>query len=120
MKKSTKAVLFSSLVFPGAGHFLLRRYFTGSLLFFVAALAIYLITSNAAQVALEVVQEIESGVALPDIESITTLVREKLQKSEEITHNSTISFIALWLIGIFDSYRIGHSIDRNSQPKRTI
>ena len=37
MRKSIKAVLLSALVFPGIGHFALKRYQRG-LIFFVPAL----------------------------------------------------------------------------------
>jgi hypothetical protein len=111
MKISTKAALFSCFVFPGVGHFYLKRLLPGLLLSFVSAVAIYLITSHAVQVALEVVEEIQGGTVLPDTETISALVREKIRQSEDVTNISTISFIILWLIGIFDSYRIGRSLE---------
>ncbi len=114
MKISTKAALFSCFVFPGAGHFYLKRFATAIFLSFVSAVAIYLITSQAVQVALEVVEEIQGGVVLPDTETISALVKEKLHQSEDVTNISTISFIILWLVGIFDSYRIGRSLEKNT------
>jgi len=112
MKTSTKAALLSGLVFPGAGHFYLKRYLPGVLLALAASVAVYLVTSYAVQTALDIVEQIESGSVQPDIATITTLVTEKMHQTEEATNHLTIAFIALWLIGIFDSYRIGKAVEK--------
>jgi TM2 domain-containing membrane protein YozV len=114
MKTSTKAALLSGLVFPGAGHFYLKRYLPGVLLTLAASIAVYLIASYAVQTALDIVQQIESGSVQPDIATITTLVTEKMHQTEEATNHLTIAFVALWLIGIFDSYRVGRILERPS------
>ena len=57
MKKSTKAVLLSGLVFPGLGHLYLKRWLEGILLTGVAAYAAYLIVSITLGIALDIVQK---------------------------------------------------------------
>ena len=120
MKTSTKAALLSGLVFPGAGHLFLKRYLPGVLLTLAASIAVYLIASYAVQTALDIVQQIESGSVQPDIATITTLVTEKMHQTEEATNHLTIAFVALWLIGIFDSYRIGRVVEKSlARPRST-
>jgi hypothetical protein len=116
MKTSIKAALLSGLVFPGAGHFYLKRYLPGILLTIASSLAIYLIAANAVQTAFEIVDEIQSGIVQPDLDAITAIVTKKMHQNEDATNNQTIAFIALWLIGIFDSYRVGRTLERSRPP----
>jgi len=76
------------------------------------AVILFLIASGAVNTALEVTQEIQSGRVQPDIASITASVTQHLDRSEYSMNNLSLAFGALWLIGIFDSYRIGRSIDK--------
>ena len=112
MKKSTKAVLLSALVFPGLGHLYLKRWAVGVVLSGVAAYAVYVITSVTLRIAMDVVQKIESGGATPDIDTISRLVNQQLSGSEQATNMATIAFAACWLMGIVGSYLHGRAQDR--------
>jgi hypothetical protein len=117
MKRSTKAALISGLVFPGLGHFYLRRYLKGILLAFAAALAIYFLVSTTVHTALEVVEKIEGGSVPLDVKAIIDLVSQQSQGTEQLTNIATIALLALWLIGIADSYRVGRGQERAQDGK---
>jgi hypothetical protein len=113
VKRSTKAVIFSCLVFPGAGHLYLKRFMPGLLLTFGAAAAVYFIVSSAVHTALEVAEEIQGGGVPLDMETITGLVSQRTRSAEDSANSPLIVLFALWLIGILDSYRVGHALEKS-------
>ena len=115
MKKSTKAVLISGLVFPGLGHIFLRRYVVGLVLLGLAGGAIYAVANTAIETALDVVGEIETGGMAIDSASITQLVAQRSQQTEQTTSMAVWVLMVSWLIGIIDSYRIGRAQERQNE-----
>ena len=80
MKKSTKAVLLSTLVFPGVGHIFLKKYITGSALASATFAGSYYLISQAVERALQITAKIQSGDAQLDIAAITDLVTKQSRK----------------------------------------
>jgi len=107
-----KAALLSGLVFPGLGHFYLRRYLHGMALAVGAAVAIYFLVATAVHTALDIVGKIENGTVPLDVTAITDLVTQQSQGTAQLTSIATIALLAVWLLGIADSYRIGRSQER--------
>jgi len=115
MKKIGQAVLLSALVFPGSGHFFLKRYIVGSMLFSVAIAATYFIVSGMINKALELANKIKSGEIQPDISVITELLlRQSIGGEFQLINIAVNSLIIVWLIGIADSYRIGRQLDNGT------
>lgn len=112
MKRSTKAALLSCFVLPGAGHLYLKRFALGLLLSAGAAAAVYLIVSSTVQTAFQVAQEIQDAGVPLDVQAITELVSQRSRSSEKSTNTAMIALLALWLIGIFDSYRLGRALGK--------
>lgn len=112
MKRSTKAVLLSALVFPGVGHLYLRRWAAGIVLLGVAGYAVYAIVSVTMNIAMDVVQKIESSGVTPDVDTISRLVTEQLSGSEQATNMATWAFAACWLMGVIGSYIHGRAQDQ--------
>ena len=71
MKKSTKAVLLSGLVFPGLGHLYLKRWVMGVTIAGIAAFALYYLLSITMGIALDVSQRVADGTVPADIASVT-------------------------------------------------
>lgn len=61
MKASTKAALVSALVFPGSGHFLLKRAGRGCLFLLPAGLAAYYLFSQVLQRANAIADQVLNG-----------------------------------------------------------
>jgi hypothetical protein len=112
MKRSTKAVLISGLVFPGLGHVFLRRYLVGLVLLCLAGGSIYVVAKAAIDTALDVAGEIESGSIPIDSVSISQLVAQRSQQAEQSTNLAVWVLMASWVIGIVDSYRVGRAQER--------
>ncbi len=115
MKKSTKAVLFSALVFPGAGHLYLKKYLFGSLLIGSVLIAFYFLVTRMVEKAQHIAELIQAGKVQPDIASISELITKSPAGSEgQLLNIATTVLVVAWLIGIFDSYRVGRTQDLDS------
>ncbi len=113
MKKSVKAALFSALVFPGAGHFVLRRYARGMMFFLPATLAFLFVANKAVSKALAIADKVLQGEVPLDAEAIATLVYAGSNASESMMMNvATFVMLACWVAGIIDSWRIGAIEDK--------
>jgi len=116
MKKSTKAVLLSALVFPGVGHIFLKKYMSGVVLAGASFAAIYYLLSKMVEKALQITESIQSGDVQLDVEAITELVSKQSTGAEaQLLNIATAAFIICWLIGIIDSYRVGYTQDNSDE-----
>jgi hypothetical protein len=112
VKKSTKAVLLSGLVFPGLGHLYLKRWITGIVLSGITAFALYYIFSIAVDIAIHVSQMIESGSIQPDVANLTNEILQQLGTVEHQTDLASLTLLVCWVTGIVGSYWQGRSQDK--------
>jgi TM2 domain-containing membrane protein YozV len=113
MNKSLKAALISALVFPGFGHFLLKKPIQGILLAVLAALCLYFLLASIYDLAQQLSLQIQQGQIAMDLGSINqALSQQALQHEASNINMPSLLLITLWLIGIFDSYRIGAEQDK--------
>lgn len=110
MNKSVKAVLLSAFIFPGAGHFFLKKHLIGAVLSGTAFVALYVVVTNAVERALQITDKLQSGEVQLDIEAITELVsRQSTGTDAQSLNIAMVVLIGAWLTGIVDSYRIGNA-----------
>ncbi len=115
MRKSSKAALLSALVFPGAGHLLLKRYITGAGLICTALAALYLIVADILEKALAIVEKIERGEVSPDVAAIAELLsRQPMGNESQLLDAALPVLVICWVIGIADSYRCGRALDKQA------
>jgi hypothetical protein len=108
MNNSMKAALLSAFIFPGAGHFFLKKYISGAVLVATAFAALYLIISNAVERALQIAEKIQSGEVQLDVAAIAELVsKQPTGTGTQVLNIATAVLFISWLIGIVDSYRVG-------------
>lgn len=112
MKASVKAALFSGLVFPGIGHFVLREYRRGAALFGGALLGLAVLTAEAVKMALAIVQQIETGTLSLDVQTLAELIAKAADAREMTADIAGWVLLLCWIVGIVDSYRIGNLRDR--------
>jgi len=112
MKRSTKAALFSGLLFPGLGHIYLRRYIVGLVLICLCAWGVYTIASVVLEAALNVVGELESSGKVIDAATINQQLAKQDLPSTDL---AILVIIVTWLIGIIDSYRVGRVLDQQTE-----
>jgi hypothetical protein len=112
VKKSTKAALFSALVFPGVGHLYLKRWLVGILLFGIAAFATYYIGVVVMETASVIVEKVQSGAASSDTETIIRLVAEQTSATKQATNLAKYVWLACWVVGIVGSWWQGRVQDK--------
>ena len=113
MNKSSKAVLLSALVFPGTGHFYLKKTLHGFYIAGSAITALYFLITKSVESALRITDKIQSGEVPLDVATITELVSNSPTGADALLLNiATVVLIVCWLIGIVDSYRVGHAQDK--------
>jgi uncharacterized membrane protein len=115
MKRSTKAVLLSAFIFPGAGHVFLKKYIPGLILICASLASTYYIVSKTVEESMQIVEQIQSGYVQPDVASIEELVSNQSAGADAyLLDIATYIFIICWLIGIIDSYRVGRARDKDN------
>ena len=115
MNKSTKAVLLSALVLPGAGHIFLKKYIMAFVLVGVSICGVYYIMSIALSKATEIMHKIQLGEVQPDLISIMELVSKQSSITDAQSVNiATTSILVCWVIGIVDSYRVGRLQEKSN------
>lgn len=108
MNKSTKALLYSFLVIPGAGYFVLGAKKRGMVSVTAAVIMIVMISIDSSHKAQTIAQDIIDGKISLGI----TEIREQIATTPGLFSEGTIGavaalLLALWIIGIADVYRIG-------------
>jgi hypothetical protein len=111
MKKSVKALLWSGLAFPGAGHFYLKRHTRGMIVFVPALLGMALYIRGVFQEVNYVMGKLESGAVELDPVAITAML-DNVPHSQ-ITDIAFWVFVVCWLAGMVDSYMLGEQIEKN-------
>ncbi len=113
MNKPMKAALLSAFVFPGVGHFLLKKYIPGAVLAGTAFAGLYFLIAKTVERALQITEKIQSGEVQLDVGTITELVSKQATDTEAqlLSIAAAVLFIS-WLIGIVDSYRVGRAQDK--------
>lgn len=110
MNKPVKAALLSALVFPGAGHFFLKKYIPGGILAGTAGVALYVLVSRAVARAVQITDKIQRGEVELDVASIAELVSNHPAGPEgQLLSIATTALLISWVIGIVDSYRVGRT-----------
>ena len=113
MSKSQNAVLLSAFVYPGSGHFYLKKYVQGIILAGVATASLYFLLLTTIEMAQEISDKILSGEIPVDVARIAEAILEQLASSNtQLINIATYSFIICWLISMFDSYRLGCKEDK--------
>ena len=103
MNNSVKAILLSTLLYPGSGHFFLKKQIKGCIFAALFSLPLLLLFSEIINKTNQIIAQIESGNIPLDIIAISKALTE-------ITSDSTVHIYlmgAVWVISALDAYRLG-------------
>lgn len=116
MRKSIKAALFSILVFPGAGHFSLKRYQRGMIFFVPAMLSLLYLINYSLNKAYAIADQVTLGSIPLDPQIISNLTSATANGSELFKLQAAIWVMGIcWIIGTIDSFRLGYIADQNEK-----
>ena len=108
MKKSSKALVLSGLVFPGLGQIILKRYKAAAVIMLAVAISFYKMLSIALEQANAIVNKVITQGGVLDMQAIT----DAATQATISTDNSTFKLylwviIVCWLISIVDAWVTG-------------
>ena len=108
MKKSVKAALLSAFVYPGTGHFFLKKYGVCAFLACTFSVPLYFIISEIITKAEGIVEQFKNGEIPLDIAAISESLSSSIAgvDAQELNIKMYV-LIVIWGIGIIDSYRLG-------------
>lgn len=108
MKISTRATLLSLFMFPGSGHIVLKKYFSGALFIGTAAIASIFLFAGMMQRANDIANQIVAGKVPFDPIKIIELVTQTPPADQAQLINIAINvFLVTWIMSTIDAYRLG-------------
>lgn len=114
MRASIKAAMLSALVFPGAGHLLLKSYKMAAVLATIAAGGTAILIMLAIDMATTLVDKIQRGEVSLDPDAIAAAINMHTTTAQAQSADlATYAIIIAWLLGTVDAYRRGQAIDKN-------
>lgn len=112
MKTSTKALLLSALVFPGAGYLLFNRRLPFLVIAVVVFVALTIVLQHAFTIATEISNDILAGNIPFDTVQITKIISERSNVNSPIhVRLASWSLLVVWVGGIFDTWRLGRQLN---------
>ncbi|MDH5424327.1 MAG: hypothetical protein OEY29_04975 [Gammaproteobacteria bacterium] len=116
MKLSNKAAMFSAIVFPGAGYFVVKKTIRGVVSLVVTIGCLSYPMTDVFQRAVAVRDKIINGEIPIDI----VLIREQILLTPGSMTQQDVSTLSLliavvWLVSIIDSYLIGRRSESKTQ-----
>lgn len=116
MHRATKAALLSAFIFPGCGHFYLKSTLRGAVFALVSAGCLYVLISNAANIANDISEKILSGDIPLDISRLIAEITSQLNGSvSDSLNNAILLLLGCWGISIIDSFILGRKLDLPSK-----
>ena len=110
MSQTTKAVLLATFIFPGAGHFFLKRKVTGALLLGVSLVCLYFIVAATIAISQDISAQILSGEIPLDALRIQEAISEGRSGAAFQDANAAgLLLLVIWLLGILDAFRVGRA-----------
>ena len=120
MKRSTISVLLSAFVFPGAGHLFLKKYLRGAALLILALTGIIVVMVRSVQSALPLIEKIQNGDVPLEAQAISELISKSASGPDSLLVNiASLVVLLCWVIGIVDSYKLGHRQDQKRGSNRS-
>jgi hypothetical protein len=115
MSNTLKGILFSALIFPGAGQIILARYRRGAMFFGVAFTSGVLSLAAVVRQAVVMLQEVVDHGGVVNFSKVMSILTEASTYTSSIL--MTGSFLILfccWVFSVVDAWRIGKELDQKS------
>lgn len=107
MSKSVKALLLSALVFPGSGHFYLKKPIKGAILAIVSIVSLYLHFTSSIEIVQDISLSVQSGEIPLDLNSVAEALTNEAGAKYRLANLPTYFLAICWFVGVVDSYRVG-------------
>lgn len=116
MRSALKSALLSALVFPGIGHFSLKKPTQGVILSGIAIICLYFLFVTTVEITQQLSVKIQNGEIPMDVEIISDMVSQQLMENDQGINRPSLVLLICWLVAIVDSYRLGRRHDNDDEP----
>ncbi len=107
-----KGILFSALIFPGAGQILLTRYVRGAVFFLLASLGGVLCVAAVVRQAVVILQGLAAKGEVISMPKIISIATEASTSASSFFMKVAFFFLfCCWLASVIDAWRIGKEMD---------
>jgi TM2 domain-containing membrane protein YozV len=114
MKKAATAALWSIFVFPGSGHFVLKKPISGTVIVSLSLVALTVIVVKAVERAMLIVDKVISGeIPLDPLVIAEQVSIQSAQADSQLLSIATYGLIVVWIFAAIDAYRIGRIKDKD-------
>jgi len=108
MNKSTKAALFSALLFPGWGQIYLKKYKRGIIIMLPVVAGVLYISWAILQITLQVIKAAPFKKGTVDFSTVLDLTNNSIKSLDSIYYSLILITIAFfWVFSIIDAYLLG-------------
>lgn len=114
---ATKAALYNALLFPGWGHFYLKKYKRGILIILPVVAGILLICWSVIQIAQKILKATPFKKGSVDIISVVNLSMNSIMEVDSSFYLILLFIVLLWIFSIVDAYLLGKKQIRESSAK---
>ena len=112
MSNTLKGILFSALIFPGAGQIILARYRRGAVFFAVAFMSGILCLTAVVRQAVVMLQEAVAQGGVVNVSTVMTILTDaSTYASSILLKGSFLILFCCWLFSVVDAWRIGKKLD---------
>lgn len=112
MKLSLKAALLSSVIIPGAGHWLLRRYTFAGIYTGLAVLALVVVMSYVFTATQSLSEQIAHGDIPPEFSVILEHLGNIFTDRPSYVTYAYYSLIIVWLIAVVHAFYLGRKQEK--------
>jgi TM2 domain-containing membrane protein YozV len=117
MKVSYKAALLSALVFPGTGHFYLKRYWRGLFIMLFVFTGLGYMIRSATVAALSILDDavvtLHSGT--DSLQELSNIAGSKILTTDPYHDAVFYLIVCFWIFAIIDAYIIGKEKESQSE-----
>ena len=113
MKLPIKALLLSALIYPGAGHFLLKKTTRGAILAGLFSIPLFLKITDSIRKMNQMIEQIVTQIERGEIPFDILIITESVSKLSENLYTQSFNIklylmLFIWGVAILDVYRIAN------------
>lgn len=119
MKIENKAALWSAIVYPGAGHFALKKYLIGCIFAGVFTVLLFMTLGDIMAIAQCSANEILSGKIPMTATGILQAAQNPSPECAKLAEYKHVPLmVVIWLLTVIDSYRLGRKAAKVSDASK--
>ncbi|MCF8055350.1 MAG: hypothetical protein K9K37_01765 [Desulfocapsa sp.] len=121
MNNGLKGMLFSALIFPGAGQILLARYVRGAVFFVVAFISGLLCVTGVVRQAVLILQDLAARGEVITIPKVMSIVADiSTYASSIFIKIALLILFCCWFYSVVDAWQIGKKMDAKQAVNKGI